>query len=124
MKGRLSRIQQEIDHPHQATCALLRTTLLLSVAAALLVLTNVAVFVHTNETLARLSRTIGRYRDVKNDLRAVSASLFVMVQARAPLSPSERSLFRGYRFRRSPPCPACNDSPGNSFPTRPGMCGP
>ena len=99
VKGRLSRIQQEIDHPDQATRSLLRTTLLLSGAATLLVVTNVAVFVHTNETLARLSQTTVRYRMVKNDLRSVSASLFVMVQARTPLSPSERSLFRGYQIQ-------------------------
>ena len=94
-----SKILQDLDHPGQATRSLLRTTIILSAAAGLIILSNLAVFLNTNTTLRHLARSAARYRDVKNDLRSVSSSLFVMVQARAPLSPSERSLFRGYQIQ-------------------------
>ena len=97
--NRTARLQQELEHPGQATRSLLRTTIALSAGAAILVSVNLAVFLNTNTTLRHLARSAARYRDVKNDLRSVSSSLFVMVQARAPLSPSERSLFRGYQIQ-------------------------
>ena len=94
-----AKILQDLDHPGQATRSLLRTTIILSTAAGLIIFSNLAVFLNTNATLRHLAHSAVRYRDVKNDLRSVSSSLFVMVQARAPLSPSERSLFRGYQIQ-------------------------
>ena len=95
----LSRAQKNPDPPGQATRSLLRTTIALSVGAAILVSLNLAVYFSTNADLAHLSRTIARYRTVKDDLRSVSAALFVMVQSRTPLSPEKRSLFRGYQIQ-------------------------
>ncbi len=95
----LLRTQTTLDHPGQATRSLLRTTVALSLGAAILVSVNVAVYFSTNATLAHLARTIARYRNVKNDLRSVSSSLFVMVQARTPLSSVKRALFRGYQIQ-------------------------
>ncbi len=94
-----SRILQDLEHPGQATRSLLRTTIVLSIAAGIILLTNVALFLSTNTELRHLARTAAHYRDVKNNLRSVSASLFVMVQARTPFSASERSLFRGYQVQ-------------------------
>ncbi|MGC8500446.1 MAG: putative bifunctional diguanylate cyclase/phosphodiesterase [Leptospirillia bacterium] len=94
-----ARRGRDLDHPGQATKSLLRTTIILTLAATAIILTNVFVFFQTNGTLRQIAQTAARYRHVKNDLHSVSASLFVMVQARAPLPLSERALFRGYQIQ-------------------------
>ncbi len=82
-----------------AIASLVRLGIFLGSLSAMVLLGNVAYLLVTHRDLHNLRAREVAYRHLRADLRSVSASLFTLVQMRAPLTPAGRSLFRGYQIQ-------------------------
>ncbi len=85
--------------PHGVIASLVHMGVLLGGLSLMVFLGNGAYFFVTHQDLKDLRGRMMAYRHMRSDLRSVAASLFTLVQMRAPLTPATRSLFRGYQIQ-------------------------